>query len=90
MSASNTKLPNLAALLFVIIGLLIGAVGGIGNGSITGGIIAALGVIPACWGIWAGMQQKTQGALVWSILLLLLSLVVAGLLVLLRFVDWLS
>ncbi len=87
MSASDNKLPNLAALLCVIVGLLIGAVGGLGSGSFTGGVIAGIGSIPACWGIWSGMQQKTQTSLVWSILLLLASLGISALLVLLAVVN---
>lgn len=87
MSASDNKLPNLAASLCVIVGLLIGAVGGLGSGSFTGGVIAGIGVIPSCWGIWLGMQQETQGSLVWSILLLLASLAIAGLLILLATVN---
>ena len=87
MSAPDAKLPNLAALLCVITGLLIGLISGLGGGSLTGGIIAGLGAIPACWGIWNGMQQKTQGSLVWSILLLLASLGLAGLLILLAVIG---
>ena len=89
MSASDTKLPNLVAVLCISAGLLIGAVGGLGNGSIVGGIIAGFGVVPACWGLWAGLQQDTQTSAVWSILLIIASLGIAGLLILLRFVDWL-
>lgn len=87
MSVPDAKLPNLAALSCVIIGLLIGLIGGLGSGSLTGGIIAGVGIVPACWGIWSGMQQKTQGSLVWSIMLLLASLGVAGLLILLAVVN---
>ncbi|MEM9494029.1 MAG: hypothetical protein AAGC55_33090 [Myxococcota bacterium] len=89
MSASETKLPNLVAFLCIIAGLLIGAVGGLGEGSVVGGIVAGFGVVPACWGIWAGMQQKTQGAMVWSLLLLFAALGVGGLLLVLKFIDFL-
>lgn len=89
MSAPDSKLPLLAALFCNIIGLLIGAISGFGSGSIAGGVIAGLGVIPSCWGMWAGIQNKeSQAGLMWSILLFLLSLTVAGLLIVLKFVDW--
>lgn len=90
MSEPNTRLPNLAALLCAIVGLLIGAAGGLGSGSIAGAVVAGLGAIPACWGIWAGMQKQTQTSLLGSILLLLLALGVAGLLLVLRVVDWIA
>ena len=85
MSASETKLPNLVALVFIILGLVIGSFG-----SILGAVIAGLGVVPACWGIWTGMQQQTQGGLVWSIVLAMASLGVAALLIVLRVVDWIN
>lgn len=89
MSAPDTKLPNLAALLCIIIGLLIGLIGGIGSGSMAGGIIAGLGIIPACWSMWAGIQNKeSQAGLLWGILLFLGAAGVAALLILLKLVDW--
>lgn len=90
MQQSDTKVPNLVALLCALAGLFIGAVGGLGSGSIAGAVIAGLGVIPACWGIWAGMQREGQGSMAISILLLLLALGVAGLLLILRLVHWIS
>lgn len=90
MSEPNTRAPNLAALLCVIAGLLIGAAGGLSSGSIPGAVVAGLGVIPACWGIWAGMQKQTQTSMVGSLLLLLLALGVAALLLLLGVVDWIT
>jgi hypothetical protein len=90
MSAPDTKLPNLAALFFILIGLLIGLFSGFGSGSIAGGVVAGLGIIPACWSMWAGIQNKdSQVGLMWGVMLFLGSLGVAGLLIVLRFVDWL-
>lgn len=83
------KMPILVTAAFVIAGLLIAAVGGFTEGSIAGGIIAGLGVIPALWAMFVGMQQKTQTGLALGILLFFVSIGVAGLLILLRFVDWL-
>lgn len=91
MSAPDSKLPMLASLLFIIVGLLIGVVSGIGSGSLAGGVIAGLGIIPACWGMWAGIQDReSQAGLMWSILMFLAALGVAGLLIVLRFFDWVS
>jgi hypothetical protein len=90
MSAPDAKLPNLAALLLILIGLLIGVISGLGSGSIAGGVVAALAMVPACWGMWAGVQSKeSQAGLGIAILLFLAAAGVGGLLILLRFVDWL-
>ena len=86
MPAPDTRLPLLITLLCVIVGLLIGVAGG----SIIGAVVAGLGVIPASWGIWLGMQQQTQTGLLGGILLLFLSLGVAALLLILRLVDWIA
>jgi hypothetical protein len=89
MSAPDTKLPNLASLLFIFIGLFIGVIGGLGSGSIAGGVVAGLGIIPACWSMWAGIQNKeSQAGLMWGVLLFLGSAGVAGLLIVLKLVDW--
>lgn len=89
MSQPDTKLPNLAALFLIFVGLLIGLIGGFGSGSIAGGVVAGLGIIPACWSMWAGIQNKeSQAGLLWGVLLFLTSAGVAGLLIVLKFVDW--
>jgi hypothetical protein len=85
---SDPKLPLLISVAMVAIGLIIAAIGGISSGSITGGIIAALAVIPACWGMVNGMQQKTQGPLAMAIGVFLLALGVAALLIILGIIDW--
>jgi hypothetical protein len=87
--APDYKLPILVTAAFVIAGLLIAAIGGFTEGSIAGGIVAGLGVIPSMWAMFVGMQQKTQTGLALGIFLFLVSIGVAGLLILLRFVDWL-
>ena len=73
----------------VVLGLMIAAIGGFTKGSILGGIIAGLGAIPACYGMWKGIQQETQSTLAMSVGAVLLSLAVGAVLILLRFVDWL-
>ena len=85
----DSKTPALAAIGMVVLGLVIAAMGGFSHGSIVGGIIAACGAIPACYGMWKGIQQETQGTLAISVGAVLLALAVGGLLILLRFVDWL-
>ena len=79
----------MAAVAMVVLGLVIAALGGFTHGSILGGIIAAAGAIPACFGMWKGIQQETQGTLAISVGAVLLALAVGGLLIILRFVDWL-
>lgn len=80
----------MAALGLAVLGLVIALIqGGISHGSIAGGLIAGLGAIPACFGMWKGIQQETQTTLALSVGAVLVSLAVGGLLIVLRFVDWL-
>ena len=84
----DSKTPVFVALAAVAIGIVIAAVQGITHGSILGGVVAALGAIPACFGMWKGIQQETQGTLAMSVVAVLVSLGVGGVLILLRVVDW--
>ncbi len=85
----DSKTPALAALGLIVLGLVIAAVQGFSHGSILGGLVAASGAIPACYGMWKGIQQETQGTLAASVGTCVLALAVGGLLIVLRFVDWL-
>ena len=84
----DSKTPAMAAFGLVVVGLVIAAVQGLVHGSIAGGIIAAAGAIPACFGMWKGIQQETQGTLAISVAAALVCLAVGGLLILLRVVHW--
>ena len=86
---ADSKTPALVAFAMVVIGILIAAVQGITHGSIVGGVIAAAGAIPACYGMWKGIQQETQGTLAISVTAVLVALAVGGLLIVLRVVSWL-
>ena len=88
-SSPKVQTPLLVSLGLIAAGVIIAAIGGISGGSILGGIVAALGVVPACWAAWAGMQKETQASLGMALLLVFASLGVGGLLLLLRVVDWL-
>jgi hypothetical protein len=88
-SSPRPQTPLLISLALVGAGVLIAALGGITAGSILGGAVAALGVVPAAWAAWAGMQKETQGGLAMAILMVFVALGVGGLLILLRLVDWL-
>ncbi len=79
----------MAAFGLVVVGLVIAAVQGMTHGSIAGGIIAAAGAIPACFGMWKGIQQETQGTLAISVAAVLLSLAVGAILIILRVINWL-
>jgi hypothetical protein len=86
-SSPGSNLPALVAFGLVIAGLAIGLASGISEGSIAGGIVAGLGTIPACVGMWKGIQQETQTTLAMSVVAVLASLAVGGLLIILRIVD---
>lgn len=86
MSPTFTRLFQLAALACVLVGILSGLFGH----PIVGAEIAAIGIIPACYGMWLGIQSETQGALARSILLFLLALVAAALLVVAALLGWLG
>ena len=74
----DSKMPALVALGLVALGLVIALAVGITGGSFAGGIIAALGAIPACYGMWKGVQQQTQTSLAMALGALLFSLGVAA------------
>ena len=85
---ADSKTPALVAFGLVVLGLAIAAVQGFTHGSILGGLIAASGAIPACYGMWKGIQQETQGTLATSVVAVLVSLGVGALLILMKIVDW--
>ncbi|HSS03468.1 MAG TPA: hypothetical protein VLM79_40670 [Kofleriaceae bacterium] len=86
---ADSKTPALVAFAMVVIGIAIAAVQGITHGSIVGGVIAAAGAIPACYGMWKGIQQETQGTLAVSVIAVLVALGIGALLIVLRVVSWL-
>ncbi len=87
-SQADSKTPAFVAFALVAVGIAIAGVQGFAAGSIAGGIIAAFGAIPACFGMWKGIQQETQGTLAMSVTAVLVSLGVGAILILLRVVDW--
>jgi len=88
MAEPDSKSPAFVAFALVALGIVIAAVQGLVHGSIAGGVIAGLGAIPACFGMWKGIQQETQGTLAISVLAVLLSLGVGAVLIVLRIVHW--
>jgi hypothetical protein len=79
----DSKTPALIAFAMVVTGVAIAAVQGLLHGSIGGGVIAAAGAIPACYGMWKGIQQETQGTLAISVTAVLVSLAVGAILIVL-------
>jgi hypothetical protein len=79
----DTKTPVVVAFVMVAAGIAIAAVQGIIHGSLLGGVIAAAGAIPACIGMWKGIQQETQGTLALSVTAVLVSLAVGAVLIVL-------
>lgn len=86
----RAQTPLLISLAFVAAGVVIAAVGGITNGSFLGGLVAALGIVPAAWAAWAGMQKQTQGSLAMALLMFFVAGGVGGLLIILRLGHWLT
>ena len=87
---SDSKTPAFVAFALVAAGIAIAAVQGLTVGSILGGIVAGSGTIPACYGMWKGIQQETQGTLALSVTAVLLSLAVGALLIILRVIHWVT
>lgn len=85
----DSKTPAMAAFGLVVVGIVIAAVQGLTHGSIAGGVIAAAGAIPACFGMWKGIQQETQGTLAISVAAVLVSLAVGAVLIIMRVINWL-
>ena len=67
----DTKTPVVVAFIMVAAGI----------------VIAAAGAIPACFGMWKGIQQETQGTLALSVTAVLASLGVGAILIVLRIVS---
>jgi hypothetical protein len=88
MTSSDSKLPALIAFGLVALGLVLALATGITRGSIVGGVVAALGVIPSCYGMWKGLQQETQTSLALAVIGVLVSLGVGGVLIVLRVIAW--
>ena len=87
---ADTKTPALIAFVMIAAGVAIAAAQGIVHGSIAGGVLAALGAIPACYGMWKGIQQETQGTLAMSVMAVLVALGVGGVLIVLRVIYWVA
>ena len=83
----DSKFPAFIGLALVGVGLAMAILFGFAGGTIAGGLIAALGAIPGCIGIWKGIQQETQGTLATSVMTVILALGVGALLIILRVID---
>lgn len=90
MPTPDNKTPAMVAFAFVAVGIVIAALQGLTHGSIVGGVIAALGAIPACFGMWKGIQQETQGTLALSVVAVLVALAMGGVLIVLRVIHWVA
>ncbi len=84
----DSKMPALLAFGFAGVGLLIALISGFSTSSIAGGVVAGLGAIPACYGMWKGIQQETQTTLGLSVFALLVDLAVAVLLIVVGGISW--
>ena len=86
MSHSFSKVSEIATLACVVAGIACGLLGH----PIIGAEIAGIGIILSCYGMWAGIQAETQGALVRAILLFMLVLGVIAALVIAYVLGWLG
>ena len=86
--APDSKLPAYAAFGFIAVGLALGALFGIAHGTLLGGVLAGMGVIPALLGMWKGIQQEKQGTLALSVIAVLMSLCIGGALIVLRIIYY--
>ncbi len=91
MSEPDTKMPSMIAGVLLVIGVIIAAVTGFSaGGAIAGGLIAGFGIAPAAWGMWAGIQHKTQAGMLMPILMFCLCVGAGGILIIVGIISWLS
>jgi len=81
-------MPVIVAFAMIALGIAIAAVQGLVHGSILGGMLAAAGAIPACVGMWKGIQQEGQSTLALSVTAVLAGLGVGAVLIVLRIIYW--
>ena len=88
MAEEPSRTPTYVGAALVVAALVVAAITGFSEGSIAGALIALVAVIPAGIGMWKGMQEKTQTGLGLAILVFLAALGTAGVLLILKIVDW--
>ena len=86
-SSSATQTPTIIAFALIAAGLVIGVLSGLGNGSFLGGVIAAGGAVPACIGMWKGIQQDNQGPLALAVAAVVAAIAVGGALIVLAIIG---
>lgn len=84
-----SPVPVLMAFTFVALALAVALFEGIGGGSVIGGGLALAAAVPACWGMFAGMQSKGSYLVLYAISLLVAALALAVTLWTLQIVSWL-
>ncbi len=90
MAEAPSRTATYVGAALVITALIIAAITGFSEGSIAGALIALAAVIPAGVGMWKGMQEKTQAGIGLAVLVFLAALGTAGVLLILKIVDWIS
>ena len=80
---SDSKMPAMVAFGLAGLGILLAIIGM----RILGGVTAGFGAIPACYGMWKGIQQETQGTLAMSVGAVIVTLAVAAILIVLGLVS---
>jgi hypothetical protein len=88
MAEAPSRTATYVGAALVVAALVVAGITGFTEGSIAGALIALAAVIPAGVGMWKGMQEKTQVGLGLAILVFLAALGTAGVLVILKVIDW--
>ena len=88
MSEAPSRTPTYIGAMLVVVALVVAAITGFTEGSIAGALIALVAVVPAAIGMWKGIQEKTQAGLALAIMVFLAALGTAGILIVLKIVDW--
>ena len=88
MPEAPSRTATYIGAMLVVVALVVAAITGFTEGSIAGALIAFVAIIPAAVGMWKGMQEKTQAGLGLAILVFFAALGVAGVLIVLKIIDW--
>jgi len=88
MSDQPSRTATYAGAILILAALIVAATTGFTKGSIAGALIALVAVVPATVGMTKGIQEKTQTGLGLAVLVFGAALGTAGLLTVLKLVDW--
>lgn len=82
--------PVLISFTLVALALAVALFEGIGGGSVAGGGLALAAVVPACWGMFAGLQSKGSYLVLYAISTLVAALGLGLALWTLTIISWVT